>query len=61
MSLEDAESWIRDIREDSDAARIGIDRTGFTEQTRELMPAWNQLGRRLYAGFLGFVRSRASR
>jgi GMP synthase (glutamine-hydrolysing) len=58
VSPEDAESWIRDIKEDSDATRIGIDPARFSEQTRAMMPAWNRLGRGLCAGFLDFVRSR---
>jgi GMP synthase-like glutamine amidotransferase len=61
VTLADAESWIGDITETSDAARVGIDPGEFTLQTRAAMPSWNRLGRRLCAGFLSFVRSRAPR
>ena len=59
VTLADVESWISDITETSDAARVGIDPGEFTLQTRAAMPAWNRLGRRLCAGFLAFARSRA--
>jgi GMP synthase (glutamine-hydrolysing) len=61
VTLADAESWIGDITEVSDAARVGIDPAEFTVQTREAMPGWNRIGRRLGAGFLDFARSRAPR
>ncbi len=61
VTLADAESWIGDITETSDAARVGIEPAEFTLQTRAAMPAWNRLGRRLFAGFLAFARTRAPR
>jgi GMP synthase-like glutamine amidotransferase len=59
VTLADAESWIRDIKEDSDAARIGIDPVQFVAETRRAMPTWNRLGRVLCGGFLDFARTRA--
>ncbi len=61
VSIADAESWIGDITEESDAARVGIDPADFTRRTREAMPVWNRLGRRLGAGFLDFAAYRARR
>ena len=56
VTLADAESWIGDITETSDAVRVGHRPEAFSSQTRAAMPAWNRLGRRLCAGFLAFAR-----
>lgn len=58
VSLEDAESWIGDITPDSEAAQVISDTATFTRQTREAMPGWNRIGRRLFAGFLEVVATR---
>jgi GMP synthase (glutamine-hydrolysing) len=55
VSAADAESWISDYRSDPDAVRIGLDPEALRAESRERMPAWNQLGRELCDRFLDAV------
>lgn len=48
----DAERWIANHRSHPEAARVDLDPGALRAETRERMPAWNQLGRDLCGRFL---------
>jgi hypothetical protein len=59
VTLADAEAWIDDYRCDPDAIAIGLDPEALRAQTRARIEPWNELGRRICAGFLGAATDRA--
>jgi GMP synthase-like glutamine amidotransferase len=52
VTLEDAEHWIDDYRDDEDAVRIGLDDDALRREVREKIGAWNELGRELCGRWL---------
>jgi GMP synthase (glutamine-hydrolysing) len=58
VSEADALHWIADYRSDPDAVRIGVDPDGLGAQTRELIGAWNEVGRALCSRFLSLAPTR---
>jgi GMP synthase-like glutamine amidotransferase len=59
VTLADAELWIDDYRSDPDAVAIGLDPDALRAETRERIEPWNELGRRICAGFLRAATDRA--
>ena len=59
MTAADAEAWIDDYRSDPDAVAIGLDPEALRAETRKRIAAWNELGRRICAGFLRAATDRA--
>lgn len=51
----DALSWMADYGNDPDVVRMGVDLARMTSSIRELMPAWNLVGRELCTRFLDFA------
>src|SRR5215208_6208874 len=52
VSTADAEFWIRHYDTDPDAVAAGIDPTALWQESKPLLPAWNQLGRDLATRFI---------
>jgi GMP synthase (glutamine-hydrolysing) len=52
VTATDVARWIADYRTDEDAVRIGVDPEALHAQTRELIDAWNRVGRELCGRFL---------
>ncbi len=59
VTLADAEAWIDDYRSDPDAVALGLDPEALRAETRARIATWNELGRRICAGFLGAATARA--
>ena len=59
VALVDAERWIEDYRSDPDAVAMGLEPESLRTETRQRLEAWNELGRRICAGFLGAATDRA--
>jgi GMP synthase-like glutamine amidotransferase len=57
VSAGDADYWIDDYRSDPDAVRIGLDPDALRKQTRELIGAWNEVGRALCGRFVDAIRA----
>ncbi len=58
VTLADAERWIDDYRTDSDAVAMELQTEPFRARTRQRIDAWNELGRRICAAFLGAATAR---
>jgi GMP synthase (glutamine-hydrolysing) len=52
VTLEDAEAWIDDYRQDEDAVRIGLDPDDLRRRTRGAIADWNDLGCALCERFI---------
>lgn len=59
VTLADAELWIGDYRGDPDAVAMGLDPERLRVETRKRIDGWNELGRRICAGFLEVASRRA--
>lgn len=57
VSSVDAANWIADYEADPDAIAMGIDPRALQAETDDRIDAWHDLGRALFARFLGAARS----